>query len=386
MWIRPLDALEATPAPSTTGAIGVAWSPDARQLLVTFTPQQASVVSLDGAQVVSFHDVTDASWGPDGRIYSDRKDNRILRQSVGGSADTLFRGDTSFIISNPRALPGGTGVLFARVPKQNDEAAKSEMVGVSFATGKTTIIGLAVYARVLRSGEPLYASADGSVFIAPFDQEAFRMTGRPAPLGRVAMGANSGRSYPQITVANEGTFIYIGGDLQRQRLAWLDASGRLARRLSTDGDFWGDRALARRKASLVYAGAAAVARRDAPRVPLRRVRIDEFYVQPFPLGGERLAVSKTGASPARWSHDGRSLFYFDGRGTLMVASITSRPTLAMIGTRELPTDVSPGGLGPGRSNYMFDVAADGRIILAEDVPGAFDVVLVRGGLPTQERR
>ena len=99
-----------------------------------------------------------------------------------------------------------------------------------------------------------------------------------------------------------------------------------------------------------------------------------------------MAVSKTGASPARWSHDGRSLFYFDGRGTLMAASITSRPTLAIGRAREIPTDVSPGGLGPGRSNYMFDVAADGRIILAEDVPGAFDLVLVRNGLATEERR
>ena len=100
MWIRPLDALEATPVPRTTGAIGVEWSPDARQLLVRFT-----------------------------------------------------------------------GALFARVLEQNDEAAKSEMVGVSFAIGKTTVIGQAVHARVLPSGKLPYASADGSVFLAPFDQE-----------------------------------------------------------------------------------------------------------------------------------------------------------------------------------------------------------------------
>ena len=34
VWIRPLDALEATAVAGTTGALGVQWAPDAHALLV----------------------------------------------------------------------------------------------------------------------------------------------------------------------------------------------------------------------------------------------------------------------------------------------------------------------------------------------------------------
>ena len=108
--------------------------------------------------------------------------------------------------------------------------------------------------------------------------------------------------------------------------------------------------------------------------------IDELYVQRFPGGGERLLVSKGGGSPARWSRDGRALWFFDQRGMLMVASIASRPTLAVTAMREIRTDVTPVGARGGRANYTFDVAPDGRIIVTEDVERAFDLVLVRNGM------
>jgi serine/threonine-protein kinase len=98
VWVRPLDGLDAAPVAGTTGAIGVQWSPDARELLVMVSRQQASVVSVDGSKSVALRDVSDASYGADGRIYFDNKDSRILRESVGGVADTLYRGDTSFIL------------------------------------------------------------------------------------------------------------------------------------------------------------------------------------------------------------------------------------------------------------------------------------------------
>jgi serine/threonine-protein kinase len=518
VWIRPLDALDATALTGTVGAVGVQWSPDARRLLVMMTRQQSVVVAVDGGQVATLRDAYDASWGSDGRIYFDSKDSRILRQSVGGVPDTLYRGDTTNIMSNPTALPGGDGVLFARVAKGNEAATRSEIVGVSFATQRATVVGRGVYARVLPSGSLLFAAADGGVFLAPFDQKNFRMTGAPTPLVRVAMGANSARSYPQISLANEGTFLYLAGDLERQRLTWLDANGRLARRLSTEGDFWGvslspdgsrvaytlrtdnrdpraaargtgdawvediatgartrltsewfnprpswspdgkfvlytrvggplNQAMYERRADaseperlvvsmqsfghsvgdgrwlpdhstllvrtyldnggqgniyytktggadsahvFVATPAAESAPTPSPDGTLVAYVSDEtgtneLYVQRFPLGGERLAVSHGEASPPRWSRDGRSLYFWNQRGKLEVASIASRPALVVTGVREIDTEIIPGGMGPGRSNYTFDVAPDGRILVAEAVRGAFDLVLVRDGLPSSAR-
>jgi serine/threonine-protein kinase len=516
VWIRPLDVLDATPLAGTTGAVSVAWSPDERAVLIMTTRQSAAVVSVDGGQIVPLRNINDASWGADGRIYSDDKGANILRQTVGGVADTLYRGDTNFILGHPMAFPRGDGALFVHVPKGNDAATKSEIVAMSFAEKKPVVVGLGVYARLMKSGSLLFASADGSVFIAPFDQSKLRMTGAPVPFGHVAMGANSGRSYPQITVSDEGTYAYLGGALQRQRLAWLDASGRVIRRLPDEGDFWGialspdatrlaftlradnrdpnsaargtgdvwveDLASGARTRltnegfsprpswtpdgkSVLYARvggpenqALFERRADASeperlvvsmqsfghtvgdghwlpdhRTLLVRTYLDagsigniyyttvgstdtahpvattpatetapnpspdgsmvayvsdetgtnELYVQRFPTGGERLLVSKGGASPGRWSHDGRSLYYWDQHGKLVIASITSRPALGVAGVRVIETDVVPEQVG---SNYDFDVAPDGRLIVTEDVHGLFDLVLVRNGMTDLVKR
>ncbi len=509
VWIRALDALEAAPVAGTLGAVGVQWSPDARALLVMTTRQTSVVVSLESGQVISLRNIWDASWGQDGRLYSDARDANIVRQSVGGVADTLFRGDTTFMLGLPVAFPRGDGALFIRTPKNRDDAVNSEIVGVSFASQKQSVIGPGVYARILKSGSLLYASAEGGVYIAPFDQSAMRMTGPPTPVVRVAMGANAGRSYPQISVSDEGTLMYLAGDLLRQRLVWVDAGGRVTRRLATEGDFWGialspdakqlayalradtrdprsaargtgdlwveelatgaktqltrewfntrpswspdgkavlytriggpeNQALYERRAdaseperlilsqktfghsladarwlpdhrSLVVrtyvdagsagnlysamvgggetvrpfatAPASEIAPVPSPEGTLVAYLSDEsgtneLYVQRFPGGGERLVVSKGGASPARWSHDGSSLYYWDQHGALIVASIASRPTLAVISSRSITADIVPGTRRSGTSNSAFDVARDGTIIVAEEVR-SFEMVLVR---------
>ena len=108
-------------------------------------------------------------------------------------------------------------------------------------------------------------------------------------------------------------------------------------------------------------------------------RTNELYVQRFPGPGERLLVSKGGASAGHWSRDGRSLYYWDSRGKLIVASITSKPALAVTGTREVNAEVVPSGYSLS-SAATFDIAADGRILALEDMPGAFELVLVRNGL------
>jgi serine/threonine-protein kinase len=521
IWLRALDALDASAVAGTTGAIGVQWSPDGRSLLVMTSRPNSRVVSVDGGQVVSMRDVWDASWGPDGRIYSDSKDANIVRRTVGGVPDTVFRGDTGFVLGHPMALPNGRGVLFVRVPKPRGEATRSEIVGVSFGSPELTIVGLGVWARVLASGKLLYASAEGTMFIAPFDQSSFKITGPAVPLARVAMGANAGRSYPAISVADDGTFAYLAGNLQQQRLTWLDPTGRVASRLPIEGDIWGialspdatrlaytlradsrdPRAASRgtgdvwtvdlttgastrltsewfsprpswspdgksvlyariggpenqglyerradasepehlvlsmkqfghsvgdgrwlpdhetlivrtyaddpcpqcgngSSASLANLYSATAGSRGTPFIVNSATKvigvpspdgalvayisdetgIDELYVQRFPSGGERLLVSKGGGSPPRWSRDGRTLWFFDQRGMLMVATIASRPALAVTSSREIRTDITPIGARGGRSNHTFDVAPDGRIIVTEDVPGAFDLILVRNGM------
>jgi serine/threonine-protein kinase len=514
IWIRPLDALEATPLANTTGAIGVQWSPDARSMLVTLQRQITSIVALEGGRVVTLRGALDANFGADGRVYSVTQSERtILRQSVGGVADTVYKGDSTFAVTDPAGFPNGDGVLFIRSPRGVDEGLKAEMVAVSFKTGKTSVVGPGVHARLLSSGLVVFSASDGNVYTAPFDQSGMRMTATPTLLATGALGANAARWYPQISVSDDGTLAYLAGNLLRQRPVWLDANGHVARRLETEGDYWGfslspdGRRLAyalrtdnrttgasprgsgdvwveelathaRTRLTtewfnvrpswspdgkyVLFARVSGVAgrnglweRRADASEPERLVlsqdqlghtagdgrwlpdhktlivrtfaergsisnlywialggrdtahafetspatkiapwpspdgtliayvsdetKSNELYVQRFPGTGERLLVSKGGGSAGHWSRDGRSLYYWDQRGKLIVASITSKPALAVTATRELDAEVVPSGYSLS-SAATFDIAADGRILALEDVPGAFELVLVRGGL------
>ena len=513
VWIRPLDALSATPLANTTGAVGVQWSPDARSVIITKDLRQHSVVALEGGRVVPLVGALDASWGPDGQVYFVNRGGRIMREAIGGIPDTLYRGDTSRFVTLPAAFPRGDGALFIRTSRGGD-APRSDIIAVDFASGKTSVVGPGVYARILPSGAMLFASQEGNVFTVPFEQRSARMMGAPVLLASVSMGGNAGRSYPQISVSNEGTLVYLTGDLQRERLTWLDPSGRLIRRMSTEGAFWGmslspdggrvaytlrtdarvsgggargvgdvwvedlttgaktqitNRWFSMRPSwspdgkSVLYARIGGAdnqemweRRADASgserlvlsqrlfghsigdgrwlpdhKTLIVRTYLDgmgtnlytttdgvvarpfavsasqktgpapspdgglvaylsdesgtnELYIEPFPGGGQRLKVSNGGASVGRWSHDGRSLYYWDAVGKLIVASIASKPALAVTGTREINAAVTPSASTLG-SAASFDVTADGRIIVVEDVPGAFDLVLVRNGLAAAEK-
>ena len=101
----------------------------------------------------------------------------------------------------------------------------------------------------------------------------------------------------------------------------------------------------------------------------------EVYVQPFPSGRDRLQVSHGGGGPPRWSRDGR-LYYWDQRNRLIAVTIQSRPALAATSVHEIGGDVVP-AFAAGGATSSFDVAPDGRILVAEPVTGSYTLVLVR---------
>ena len=77
---------------------------------------------------------------------------------------------------------------------------------------------------------------------------------------------------------------------------------------------------------------------------LNHPRIAQIYVQPFPGPGAKVQVSLGGGLDARWSRDGRELFYIAPGRRYMVVSVDTRgPTVKTGSARMLfvrPTDRS----------------------------------------------
>jgi serine/threonine-protein kinase len=100
----------------------------------------------------------------------------------------------------------------------------------------------------------------------------------------------------------------------------------------------------------------------------------ELYVTPFPNGGPKWQVSRNGAREAVWSHSGREL-YFRRSDSMYVVAVHDSPNFSWDPPRELFTGAFFQQGGPG--NMQYDVAADGRFLMIEEVPvrsASFNVV------------
>jgi Tol biopolymer transport system component len=112
--------------------------------------------------------------------------------------------------------------------------------------------------------------------------------------------------------------------------------------------------------------------------------VSEVYVQPFPSGQGRLQVSRGGGGTPRWARDGRHLYYWDARLRLVIVTLQTQPQLAILSTREIQTDAAPGEAGAA-TNVGYDIAPDGRVLIAESVTNSYQLILIRNGLSAPKR-
>jgi serine/threonine-protein kinase len=514
LYVRRLDALDASVVPGTAGATSVEWSPDGRSLLIGVSSGVGlvnAIVPLDGGQVIPLPGAREATWGAGGAIYYAPRGGGgiVVRRELDGKLDTLpkVRLDSGYADRPLTIFPNERGLLWEPPLASPDDTTPQHITAISFATGQSSVISAGVYARLLPSGELLRVADDGGVFVEPFDAKRLQVTGREIALARVALGSNSAnRIYPQISMSDNGTLVYIAGTLLRDQLVWLAPDGRRIGPTDVVGPVWGfalspdgsrvafakdsrgtdpgvgnkdiwvenlanaartrltNAAInlrpswsadgkyvlwsriggpARQSAMERPADASAPERmvlaRSAFRHSIGDVRwlpdhrtllagtygdeptgrdlftvipgdstsiqpvaamrdnqssgipspdgtliaynsdetgTRELYVQPMASTAGRIRISTGGASAGRWSRDGKSLYYWDQRGKLVVVSIQTRPALAVSASRDFggTAVLSTGG---GQSSGLFDIAPDGRVLMAEDVPGSFQVILVR---------
>jgi serine/threonine-protein kinase len=93
-------------------------------------------------------------------------------------------------------------------------------------------------------------------------------------------------------------------------------------------------------------------------------RREEVYVQPFPGGGHKWAVSKDGGSQPVWSANGRELFYRSGTKMMVVplaAGSEFRPGDARV-LFTIPFDA-------GGVYATYSVSRDGQRFLMPETPG-----------------
>jgi serine/threonine-protein kinase len=236
VYVRRVDALEATAVPSTEGASHPFFSPDG-QWLGFFAGGKLQKVRLSGGTPVALAAAIDsrgAVWLPDDTIvYSPIPISQLWRVSANGGAPQQF----SKLQENrrerthrwPCVLPGGKAVLFTVGTTDSAEFYDdSQIDAIVVATGerKKVLEGARMVQCVGASGHLIYAR-EGILFAVPFDAESLTTHGKSISLVQNVMGERT-TGASNFALSSDGTLFYVPGNqgVQERALAWWDSAGK----------------------------------------------------------------------------------------------------------------------------------------------------------------
>jgi Tol biopolymer transport system component len=100
---------------------------------------------------------------------------------------------------------------------------------------------------------------------------------------------------------------------------------------------------------------------------------NQIYAAPFPGSGGKRQISTNGGIDARWSRNGKEIFYVTADGAMMAAEVAARNGTLEIGKVEKLFDGVKTTAG-----LAYDVTAEGKFLLADDgVAGSRPMTLVQ---------
>jgi serine/threonine protein kinase len=218
LWLRPLDAQQATMLPGTEDAANPFWSPDGRYLAF-IAARKLKKISVSGGEPQTLSDDAESyygDWNEDGTILFCKQNlGPIYRVSASGgevSPATKLEKDE---ISNgyPSFLPDGKHFLYVASPLNGAQGqikggvlGKPEQSGIVIAPG---------YRPRFASGHLVFVRG-GHIQAQPFNPNTFRLSGDPQTLGEA-------RTF---SVSPNGVLVYHESSAESE-MKIFDRSGNL---------------------------------------------------------------------------------------------------------------------------------------------------------------
>jgi len=301
LHLRALDRFDVQPIPGTDGAFSPFFSPDGEWIGFVRGDALIKVPTAGGTpvKIVDAFSANGASWGHDGSIvFSGALGNGSLWSvsANGGRPEQITHVSESAKETGhywPYVLPDGA-VLYT-VIGPSGHAQDARLVVEDRAKGTRTIVADGVtYGRYL-AGHLLYADANGTLLLQPFDLPSRRTSG---PARAVLPGVRvstwgGGVSY---AVSSTGTLAYVTGtELAESILTELDFSGRERRRFGMPRSFG-------------YLALSPDGRTLA--MMIRSVNNDDIYLMDTASGRfDRFSFDIAEDESPVWSPDGRQVAY-----------------------------------------------------------------------------
>ncbi len=313
IWQRALNDLEPRPIPGTEGAISPSVSPDGSSVLY-WVENGLSTIPLSGGppfRVVPNFVGAGLTWGSDGYIYyTDVEEGRggISRvPATGGEPSFVTEAPEQGQHRWPELLPSGEGLLITL----QTGAPESSRIGVArVETGEVIELFPGVMARYARTGHLVYAVADGTLMVVPFDESTLQVAGAAvALLSGIQVG---GASNAQFSLSENGTLVYRSGTTQSglRQVVWVTRDGEVT---PVDPEWMFD------PSSPESSGAAEVALSLSPDGSRLALKIysdagEDIWVKDLDDGPlSRLTFDEAPDRRPRWSPDGTRIMFTSDR-------------------------------------------------------------------------
>ena len=240
LWVRRRDQLHATPLAGTEGAVNPFFSPDGSRLgfegtlfpsnwgLKTISPDGGTPTLVRTDSTLGFS-LGGAAWGSDGYIYLDgyRPTSGIARvRETGGAPEPVTITDHAngeLWHYQPEPLPNGRGVLFV---VRRGSIHESDIAVVDLKSHVYHILLRGGFSpRYAASGHLIYATPNGTLMAAPFDQDKMVLAGEPVALAE-QVGVIQDVGMPDLAISATGTLVYTTGTGVSKELVWVARDGK----------------------------------------------------------------------------------------------------------------------------------------------------------------
>jgi serine/threonine protein kinase/Tol biopolymer transport system component len=216
LYVRELNKVAAVQLDGAAGAQAAFFSADS-QWIGFFADGKLKKISVHGGTPIALCDAGGArggDWSEDGTIiFPTQFTSALYRVSSNGgtpAAATHLDAVHSEITHRwPQFLPGGKAVLFT-ASSDNNFFGHASVDVAPFDTGvPKVLVENAYFGRYLAGGYLAYVS-QGTVFVAPFDAKALKLTGTAIPaMQGVNYDISNGSA--QLSVSKDGTAVHLDG-------------------------------------------------------------------------------------------------------------------------------------------------------------------------------
>jgi serine/threonine protein kinase/Tol biopolymer transport system component len=351
VYLRPLDALDATPVRGTETATHCFFSDDGRAIGFVTAAGVLRRASLDDGSTADLApaDFDGGAWSSDGWVVFVRDGTLWLVRASGGTPSRLSSLDTARRETrqmSPVFLPGANAILFSSITANDPNTARIE--SLTIASGeRRVLVDRGMYPRYVSSGQLVF-SRDDELFAAPFDAARLQLTGPPIQVGD-AVGAS--RTDMRL-VAVAGTTLAYVPSAATSRLVWVSRQGDEQPLNDTPRRYESPRLAPGGQRLLVQAG---------------NLWIHDLTRSTF----TQITAAVDGSAMPLWSPDATRIVFQSGKGLVWVAADGAGRSGTLAGT--VASDV-PGSISPDGTRVLF-------VRITGETAGDLFVAPLAGDLP-----